>query len=81
MSKQKFYYTFGSDGQPYEGGWVEIYAEDFNEADKLFRKRYGDGVGGFIRCAGRYTEAMFKNTGMYEHGNMGNFCHDTLGGE
>lgn len=81
MSKQKFYYTFGSEGQPYDGGWVEIIAEDFHEADKLFNKRYGCSPGGFIRCAGRYTEETFKKTSMYKRGNFGSFCHDTLGGE
>lgn len=45
MSKQKFYYTFGSEGQPYEGGWVEIMAANFEEADMLFSKRYGKSEG------------------------------------
>lgn len=37
----KFFYTFGSDEKfPYQNGWVEVHAADWNEAHEKFRARF-----------------------------------------
>lgn len=35
-----YYITFGSEGQPFKGGWIIIEAENEAQAQKLFRAIY-----------------------------------------
>ena len=75
----KYYYTYGSDGeQPFIGGWTEVEAVNHQAANKLFRIVHPDKTPGILNCAFVYTEAQFKQTGMYMRGNFGRFCVERL---
>lgn len=57
-----YYYTFGSDVRfPYQGGWVQVFAETSEKADKLFRKYYPDQHPGILNCAAIYNRKIFLN--------------------
>lgn len=72
----KYYFTFGSEGHPYVGGWITIEADNMELATQIFRILYPDKNNGFLRYAFRYTEDEFKRTIMYEKGsNLGAACH------
>lgn len=75
-----YYYTFGSDPVfPYIYGWVEIYANSWEEANEKFRTRFPDRPGheGVINCAFAYDHTSWEKTSMSK-GNMGMFCHETI---
>lgn len=73
-----YYYTFGTDpGFPYQGGWVQVYAETPKEADELFRKNFPDRHDGFLNCAGIYRQETFPKH-MFLNGNYGKYCHKVL---
>ena len=76
----KFYFTFGtSKFYPYYGGWVEVIANDSEEAAAKFRKKYPDRNIGFINCAFLYTEDEWKRTGIAQKGsNHGHGCHEVI---
>ena len=75
----KFYYTFGTDEQfPYERGWVEVVADNQEEADAKFRNRFPDVNKGILNCAFVYTEENFSKTSMASVGNCGEFCHEVI---
>ena len=72
----KYYFTFGSDGYPYRGGWVTVEAENFKIVIDIFRMLYPDRGNGLLNCAEYYSEEAFKNTIMYANNdNLGNACH------
>ena len=53
----RYFYTFGSDaGFPYHSGWVEVLAEDWNQAHTKFRSRFPDRHENIINCAFFYDE-------------------------
>lgn len=75
-----YYYTFGSDPAfPYIYGWVEVYANSWEEANKKFRTRFPDRLGheGIINCAFAYDQTSWNKTSM-SNGNMGCLCHETI---
>lgn len=74
----KFYFTYGSDGHDYVGGWTEVEAEDYAQACDLFCLIHHRSKDGFINCAGIYNEEDFQNTTMYENGNFGKFLHERI---
>jgi hypothetical protein len=54
---EKYYFTFGSDEQfPYQNGWVEVHAENMQEACELFRQKYPDRIPGILNCSSVYTD-------------------------
>lgn len=73
---EKFYFTFGSDeAYPYQGGWVEILAEDREQAKKIFKAEYPNRPGSAcLNYAFDYTEERFLKSGMV-NGNRGAKCH------
>ncbi len=71
----KIYFTFGTSGQPFRDGWVEIEAPSRKLAVAIFKELYPNPDNDFINCADIYTEKQFKNTEMYSKGNFGSFCH------
>jgi len=77
LEQTKYFYTFGTKGQPYRGGWVVVVADTWDEADEKFTSRFPleDGL---IKCAFRYTEDAFLQTPMCENGNFGAFCHEVI---
>lgn len=74
----KFYFTYGTDGQPFSGGWTEVEADDMHIACGLFRAVHPDKDSGYLNCSSVYTEESFKNTEMYLEGNFGYRCHEKL---
>ena len=73
----KFYFTYGSEGHDYVGGWTEITAPDFASAFRLFDALHPSDENG-VRCGGFYTEEAFKKTSMCKNGNFGRFCHERV---
>lgn len=75
----KFYFTYGSEGHPFVGGWTEVEAQNRDEAVCAFRACHPDGkTDGFPNCCNIYSEEDFKRTSMYACGNMGHHCHETI---
>lgn len=75
------YVTFGTNGQIYDGGWIRINAENREEAIEKMIERYGEenfNEHGLYRFAFMYTEEEFKETEMYQNGNMGVYEHEYL---
>ena len=76
----KFYYTFGTASQfPYRGGWVEVYANDREDANKKFRAYFPDYNDGIYNCSSIYEESNPAVAGMLKEGNLGAFCHRVIG--
>ena len=74
-----YYYTFGTDERyPYQGGWVQVFAETMKEANQFFRKYYPDRNEGILNCAIVYEQEEFPKS-MLINGNLGWYCHRTLG--
>lgn len=74
----KFYFTYGSEGQPFCGGWTEIEAQDEETARNVFRVAHPNNKDGFMVCCSVYDEERFRRTSMYERGNMGLRCHERI---
>lgn len=74
----KFYFTYGSDGHPFKGGWTEIEAPDVNTACAVFRAFYPDGYDGMGMCCSILSEDEFARTKFPERGNLGHRCHETI---
>lgn len=75
----KFYFTYGSDGQPFVGGWTEIEAPDIHAACALFRAYHPDKTEGLLNCSSVYSEAVFKRSCMNgPGGNFGRRCHERI---
>ena len=80
----KYYFTFGSEGQLFVGGWVTVTAKSFFDARRLFIEHYGKNAldnNGFLRFSFQYDEDEFEKTGMATKGNIGAFCHEEIGKE
>lgn len=63
----RYFYTFDSDERfPYQGGYIEIRADSWMEADIAFRKFHPDRPGscGAINCTGWYSEEEWHETRM-----------------
>lgn len=75
----KFYFTYGTEGQPYFGGWTVVNAPDRDTACKVFRALHPDKHPGFMNCAGIYTAAEFKKSAMGVKGhNFGAQAHEII---
>lgn len=80
-----FYFTFGSSGQVYQGGWVKIKAETIQEAQEKFRRHFGvrawkdqDPWCGILSYAFHYTQEDFDTMEMFQTDNMGSRCHEVI---
>jgi hypothetical protein len=74
-----FYFTYGSEGYDFEGGWTLIYAQDLDAAIGAFRIYHPNRSGNeCLMCASFYSEAEFKKTNMYNKGNLGARCHEVI---
>ncbi len=77
--KSRFFFTYGSEGYPYRGGWTTVWADDYNQACELFCLVHPRNEEGFINCAGIYTEEDFQNTGMFmKNSNLGKGCVEVI---
>ena len=74
----KFYFTYGTEGQPFVGGWTEVEAPDGHAACAAFRAYHPDKTEGLLNCSSVYDEAHFKLTEMYRRDNFGFRCHELI---
>lgn len=74
----KFYFTFGTGGQPYAGGWTEVIADNRQKAVRAFRAYHPDKIPGCLNCADVYAEDVMKTTSMFAHGNFGHRCWEVI---
>lgn len=75
----KFYFTYGYDHRPYNGGWTEVIAPDISTAVALFKAIHPPKDGDLLPCAGVYTEEQFQRSSMAgPKGNFGQFCHEVI---
>lgn len=83
-TNHKYYFTFGSSGQIYNGGWVEIHAATAREAQEKFISHFGKRAWKFpeehiLNYSFLYTENEFKDTVMYQdNDNLGAGCHEII---
>lgn len=76
---ERFYFTYGSEGQPFVGGWTEIEAPDIKTACAIFRAFHPDKYEGLLNCADYYSEERFMKTKMAgPGGNFGRRCHERI---
>lgn len=75
----KFYFTYGTEGQPFVGGWTEVEAPDSHAACCAFRAIHPDKTEGLLNCSSVYPEAAFLKTSMAgPDGNFHRFCHEKI---
>ena len=74
----KYYFTYGTEGKPFVGGWTEVDATDGHAACAAFRAYHPDKTEGLLNCSSVYDEAHFKLTGMYRKDNFGFRCHEII---
>ena len=74
----KFYFTYGTAGQPFVGGWTEVEAPDRHAACAAFRAYHPDKTEGLLNCSSGYNEDRFKRTEMHRSGNFGFRCHEII---
>ena len=78
---EKFYYTFGTDpGFPHQHGWVEVHAENWEAAHRIFRAHYPDRHPNTLNCAFFYDEQQWRNMNP-EQNWTGWRCHAVLSEE
>ena len=73
----RFYFTYGSEGYPFVGGWTEVEAEDRHKACAAFRTYHPDKTEGLLNCSDVYTQEEFMQSGMAED-NLGARCHEYI---
>ena len=73
-----YYFTYGSEGQPFVGGWTRVIACNIHDAVDLFRKVHPDKTEGILNCAAYYTEDRFYKTGMQVSGNFGSYEQEVI---
>lgn len=56
----KFYFTYGTDGQPFVGGWTEVEAPTARAAAFAFRTFHPDKTEGLLNCSDMYPQAVFE---------------------
>ena len=73
--KETFYYTFGSDeGFPFQGGWVEVNANNLGEANDMFRSYFAD-RNGALNCVFVYDSEEWAQTPMAQSDAPEQICH------
>lgn len=75
---KRFYFTYGTEGQPYQGGWTVVEAPDYKAAVLAFRAFHPDRTDGLLNCSSVYGEERFMKTRMYIEGNFGAFCREII---
>ena len=73
-----YYFTYGTEGQPFVGGGTEIEAPDVKSACATFRIFHPDKCEGLLNCSSVYTEEQFYATSMAKGGNFGAWCHERI---
>lgn len=74
-----FYFTYGSEGHPFPGGWTVVEAPDARAACAAFRAYHPDRYSGLLNCCEMYSEEGFRDTAMSgPGGNLGYRCHEKI---
>lgn len=74
----KFYFTYGTEGQPFVGGWTEVEAPTVKAATIAFRAFHPDKTPGLLNCSDVYTQELFERTEMFREGNFGHRCRELI---
>ena len=76
----KFIFTYGSEGQPFVGGWTVVVANDMPEAIRIFNAIHPPKIPNLVNCGSIYTEEGFMKTSMSKskYGNLGHRCHEII---
>ena len=76
---KNFYFTYGSIGYPFKGGWTRVRCESLDIAIQVFKIYHPNRKGrSCLNCADFYTEEQFMNSRMFRDGNFGEFCHEFI---
>ncbi len=76
---KKYYFTYGTEGQPFVGGWTEIEAPTVDLACAAFRAVHPDKTPGILNCCCFYTEEAFLKSCMAgPDGNHHKFCYERI---
>lgn len=81
MSENNYYFTFGSSGQIYKGGWVQIKASTLREAQEKFIRHFEKKAyksEGILSYASHYDQAEYEELEMFRTGNFGSRCHEVI---
>lgn len=80
-----FYFTFGSSGQVFSGGWIKIRAKTLMEAQEKFHTRYGvkawkdeDPWSRILAYCSHYNQEDFDTLEMFQTDNLGAKCHEVI---
>lgn len=73
-----FYFTYGTDGQPFFGGWTVVIAPNYGAACLAFRAFHPDRTPGILNCSDVYDEETFGLSEMYRRDNLGYRCHEII---
>ncbi len=74
----RFYFTYGTEGQAYHGGWTVVEAPDYRAAALAFRAYHPDRTDGLLNCSSVYDEERFQKTRMAVEGNFDAFCREII---
>lgn len=74
----RFYFTYGTEGQPFVGGWTVVEAPSYLAACAAFRAYHPDKTDGIINCSSIYSEESFMQTEMSHNGNFGFRCNEII---
>lgn len=76
---EKFYFTYGSDGHPFIGGWTEIIAPSKEVACAVFRGIHPCKYPDILNCCSVYTMEQFATSSMNgPNGNLGHGCWEVI---
>ena len=78
MNIKNFYFTYGTEGHPFYGGWSKIEAPTREIAIALFRLIHPDKTPGLVNCSSIYDEETFRKTSMWIRGNFGIHEHEVV---
>ena len=71
MKIQNYYFTYGTEGHPFRGGWTKIEAPSRKIACMIFRALHPDKIEGILNCCSVYDTNEFLRTQMWREGNFG----------
>lgn len=76
----RYYYTFGTDPQfPYYRGWVEVLANNWEDAHEKFRAKFPDRHKNCLNCAFFYDEKEWVKSCAPQYFSATNeMCHEII---
>lgn len=74
----KFYFTYRTEGLPFDGGWTEVEAPTANAAVLAFRAFHPDQHEGILNCSDTYLPELFERSEMFRDGILGHRCREII---